>query len=114
MANELKGKKVAILVDDGFELAELTEPKRAIEAAGGTALIVSAMAQVQGWNHDDKADVLPCDVELERARVDDFDALMLPGGVKNPDRLRQNERAVALVRAFFERSKPVAAICHAL
>jgi protease I len=112
MANELTGKRIAILVEDGFEQVELVEPKRAIEEAGGTTVIVSPKERVQGWNHDDKADVFARGLSLDEARADDFDALLLPGGVKNPDRLRTNEKAVHFVRSFFDHSKPVAAICH--
>jgi protease I len=112
MAGKLEGKKVAIVVTDGFELVELIEPKRALEEAGATAHIIAPQAEVQGWNHDDKADVLKADVLLDEAVAADYDALLLPGGVKNPDRLRMNERAVRFVRTFFERSKPAAAICH--
>ncbi len=108
----LAGKRVAILVADGFEQVELTEPKKAIEAAGGLAHLVAAGERVQGFNHDDRADSFTVDVRLAEAKASDFDALLLPGGVKNPDRLRMDERAVHFVRAFFESSKPVAAICH--
>jgi protease I len=113
--NTLVGKRVAILVADGFEQVELTEPKRALEAAGAQTSIVSpAQGQVQGWNHSDKADRFPVDVPLQDARADVFDALLLPGGVANPDRLRIIPEAVAFVRAFFEAGKPIAAICHGL
>ena len=111
----LTGKKVAILVADGFEQVELTEPKKALEEAGARTSIVSpAQGQVQGWKHFDKADRFPVDVPLERAGADQFDALLLPGGVANPDQLRVNPTAVAFVRAFFDAGKPVAAICHGL
>lgn len=114
MENKLKGKKVAILVADGFEQVELTEPKKALEAAGATTEIVSpAESEVQGWNHDEKADLFPVDMPLKRARSDDYDALLLPGGVKNPDQLRMMIRAVEFIDGFFATGKPVAAICHA-
>jgi len=114
MENRLKGKKVAILVTDGFEQVELTEPKKALEQAGAQTEIVSpAKGKVQGWNHDDKADTFPVDVRMEKARADEYDALLLPGGVKNPDRLRMDSRAVEFVKQFFTAGKPVAAICHA-
>jgi protease I len=114
MDNKLKGKKVAILVADGFEQIELTAPREALEASGATIEIVSpADKEVQGWNHDEKADVFPVDMPLTRARSDDYDALLLPGGVRNPDQLRQLTRALEFVDGFFATGKPVAAICHA-
>ena len=95
MGNTLKGKKVAILVADGFEQVELTGPKEAFEAAGAETEIVSpAEEEVQGWNHDEKADKFPVDMPLNLARSDDYDALLLPGGVRNPDQLRMSTRAV--------------------
>ena len=109
----LNGMKVAILVADGFEQVELTEPKRALEEQGAETRIVSpAKAEVQGWKHFDHADKFRVDVPLDQADADDFDALLLPGGVANPDQLRANPKAVQFVRAFFEAGKPVAAICH--
>jgi protease I len=115
MERSLAGKKVAILVADGFEQVELTEPRKALEAAGATVEIVSpAEEQVQGWNHDEKADLFNVDMPLKRARSDDYDALVLPGGVRNPDQLRMLTRAVEFVDGFFAARKPVAAICHAL
>ena len=114
MAKSLKGKKIAILVADGFEQIELTEPKKALEAAGATTEIVSpAENEVQGWNHDEKADLFTVDMPLKRARSDDYDALLMPGGVRNPDQLRMLTRAVEFVDGFFATGKPVAAICHA-
>jgi protease I len=114
MEKKLKGKKVAILVADGFEQVELTEPKKALEEAGATTEIVSpAESEVQGWNHDDKADLFHVDMPLKRARSDDYDALLLPGGVRNPDQLRMMMRAVEFIDGFFATGKPVAAICHA-
>jgi protease I len=110
---DLSGKKVAILVASGFEQVELTEPKQALEAAGATTSIVSPESgQVKGWKKTDWGDELPVDVPMEDAKADDFDALVLPGGVMNPDKLRRNEWALQFVRAFFESGKPVAAICH--
>lgn len=109
----LKGKRVAILVAEGFEQVELTGPKEALDAAGAETKIVSpAKGQVQGWNHFDKGDQFKVDVPLQRANAGEFDALLLPGGVANPDQLRMIPEAVAFVRAFFEAGKPVAAICH--
>jgi protease I len=111
----LTGKRVAILVAEGFEQVELTEPKRALEAAGAKTSIVSpAKGRVQGWKHFDKAEQFPIDVPLDSARAQDFDALLLPGGVANPDQLRINARAVSFIREFFDAGKPVAAICHGL
>ena len=109
----LEGKKIAILVADGFEQIELTEPKEALEAAGAITEIVSPAGRaVQGWNHDEKADYFDVDMPLDRARSDDYDALLLPGGVRNPDQLRQLTRALEFVDGFFATGKPVAAICH--
>ena len=114
MEKRLDGKKVAILVADGFEQVELTAPKEALEAAGATTEIVSpADHDVQGWNHDEKADAFHVDMPLNRARSDDYDALLLPGGVRNPDQLRQLTRALEFVDGFCVTGKPVAAICHA-
>ncbi|MBS1818498.1 MAG: type 1 glutamine amidotransferase [Acidobacteria bacterium] len=114
MAEALSGKRVAILVADGFEQVEMTEPRAALESAGARTQIVSpADGRVQGWKHFDKADVFPVDVPLNGANASEFDALLLPGGVANPDQLRVNSKAVAFVRSFFDAGKPVAAICHA-
>lgn len=110
---ELNGKKVAILVADGFEQVELTEPQRALEEAGAETMIVSpAQGKVKGWNHTEWGDELPVDLALGEAEAQDFDALLLPGGVLNPDKLRRNPKALQFVRAFFDAGKPVAAICH--
>jgi|SRR6266508_1479338 len=113
MAMDLNGKKIAILVTDGFEQVELTEPKRALEQVGARTQIVSpANGNVKGWNHTEWGDQFPVDVPLERANPNDYDGLLLPGGVMNPDKLRMNKQAVQFVRAFFDAGKPVAAICH--
>ena len=113
--NTLAGKKVAILVADGFEQVEMTEPRRALEEAGArTSLVSPVQGEVQGWKHFDKADRFPVDVALDEAGAQDFDALLLPGGVANPDQLRMQPKAVAFVRSFFDAGKPVAAICHGL
>jgi protease I len=115
MDKQLSGKTVAILVADGFEQVEMTEPRAALEAAGARTRIVSPSArQVQGWKHYDKADKFDVDTPLDEARADEFDALLLPGGVANPDQLRMMPKAVNFVREFFEAGKPVAAICHGL
>jgi protease I len=111
---ELSGKKVAILVADMFEQAELVEPRKALDNAGATSEIVSITDDaVQGFDHYDKADSVPVDRNVDNVSADEYDALLLPGGVGNPDNLRQDANAVAFVRAFFEQGKPVAAICHA-
>ena len=109
----LNGKKVAILVAEGFEQVEMTEPKRALEEAGARTAIVSPVSGgVQGWKHFDKADIFKVDVPLNQAKAEDFDALLLPGGVANPDQLRTKPEAVRFVKAFFEAGKPMAVICH--
>jgi protease I len=106
--------KVAILAAEGFEQVELTEPRKALQDAGAQTSIVSPnKGEVQGWKHFDKADKIKVDVPLEQANADNFDALLLPGGVANPDQLRMNPKAVEFVRKFFDAGKPVAAICHA-
>ena len=111
--NKLHGVKVAILVTDGFEQVELTEPKNALQAAGAETLIVSPKdVQVRGWNFTDWGEKLPVDLKLDEAKPEDFDALLLPGGVLNPDALRIEPKAVAFVKAFFDAGKPVASICH--
>jgi protease I len=116
MAADLTGKTVAFLVaPEGIEQAELTEPWQAVESAGGRPQLVSTDAgEVQGFNHLDKADTFPVDVTVAEASPSSYDALMLPGGVANPDFLRTQPAAVAFAKSFFEAGKPVAAICHAL
>src|SRR5579872_4988491 len=105
----LDGLKVAVLVAEGFEQSEMVEPKKALEQAGARPLIVSpASGEVQGWHHFDKADKFKVDVPLDSAKPEDFDALLLPGGVINPDKLRILPEAVAFVKGFFEAGKPVA------
>jgi len=115
MADTLKGKKVAIVVaNEGIEQVELVEPRKALEQAGATVeLLAPEAGEAQAFNHLDKADSFPVDRAVGSASADDFDALMLPGGVANPDNLRMHPDAVAFVRAFFDAGKPVAAICHA-
>jgi protease I len=109
----LNGKRIAALVDDGFEQVELTGPKDALEQAGARVEVVSPQPRkVKGWQHTDWGDEIDVDRALEQARPDDYDGLLLPGGVMNPDRLRMNPKAVAFVRAFVQRGKPIAAICH--
>lgn len=114
MTVSLTGKKVAILVENGFEQVELVQPKQALEQAGAQTQIVSPQKEkVKGWQHTNWGDEFPVDVPLDQASADQFDALLLPGGVMNPDHLRRNEKVQQFVRAFFEAGKPVAAICHA-
>jgi deglycase len=109
----LSGKKVAIIAADMVEQVELVEPRKALEAAGAeTTLISLEPGEIQGFNHFDKADKHRVDLAIEEADAGDFDALMIPGGVGNPDLLRGDENVVSFVRDFFEQGKPVAAICH--
>jgi len=113
MDRNLEGKKVAILAADGFELAELMEPKQALEAAGARTKIVSITTKaLKGWEHDHWVDTLPVDEPVQSASVKEFDALLIPGGVMSPDKLRMNAQAVQFVRSFFDAGKPVASICH--
>ena len=115
MADELKGKKIAFLAADMFEQVELAEPWKALEQAGAELDLVSVKdGEIQGFNHYDKADTFKVDKTVEEASASDYDGLVLPGGVGNPDNLRQDENAVTFVRDFFEQGKPVGAICHAL
>ncbi|MFL6054679.1 MAG: type 1 glutamine amidotransferase domain-containing protein [Actinoallomurus sp.] len=115
MSTNLQGKTVAFLVaTDGIEQVELTEPWKAVEQAGGTPRLISTSSgQVQARNHLEKADTFPVDATVDEVSVDDFDALVLPGGVANPDFLRTQPKVVAFAKGFFENAKPVAAICHA-
>ncbi|HYG34321.1 MAG TPA: type 1 glutamine amidotransferase domain-containing protein [Clostridia bacterium] len=111
--HSLKGKKVAILVADGFEQVEMTEPRRYLEEADAQVVVISPnQREVRAWNEKDWGDTFRVDLSLGRAKADDFHGLMLPGGVMNPDTLRMNEEAVRFVKAFFLAAKPVAAICH--
>lgn len=111
--DQLNGKRVAILATNGFEQSELQQPREALTEAGAETHIVSPEAdEITAWDEDDFGDSFEVDVKLEDANADDYDALLLPGGVMNPDKLRMNEQAVAFVRAFFDAGKPVAAICH--
>lgn len=113
MSQSLNAKKVAILVADGFEQVELTEPRKALDEAGAQTSIVSpAQGKVKGWNMKDWGDELPVDVPLQSADPEQYDALLLPGGVMNPDKLRVIPEAVQFVKSFFDAGKPVAAICH--
>lgn len=110
---ELNGMKVALLVTDGFERVELTEPRKALDEAGAKTVLVSPKeGEVKAWESTDWGGTYPVDQALATADAKDFDALVLPGGVLNPDKLRMDKDAVAFVRAFFDQEKPVAAICH--
>src|SRR5579862_1249375 len=109
----ITGMKVAILIEDGFEQVEMVEPRKALDQAGAETSVVSPRNErVRAWNFTEWGDDFPVDVALDRARPDDFDALLLPGGVINPDKLRMQPKAVAFAKAFFDAGKPVAAICH--
>lgn len=111
--NELAGKKVAILVADGFEQSEMTEPRQALDQAGAKTILVSPNEdKVKGWTEGNWGESFDVDLSLSDARPEDFDGLLLPGGVKNPDTLRMDEDAVEFVREIFNSGKPVAAICH--
>ena len=113
MADTLEGKKVAILAADMFERVELEEPRKALEEAGAETEIVSIHdGEIQGFDHFDPADKVKVDRTVEEVSADDYDALMIPGGVGNPDQLRGDENAVAFVREFDEPGKPMAVICH--
>ncbi len=113
MNGKLQGIKVAILAANGFEQSELFEPKKALEEAGGQTFVISPEKdRVKGWRHTDWGQSVAVDVTLNEANVNDYNALLLPGGVMNPDKLRGNKTAVAFVKAFFDAGKPVGAICH--
>jgi len=109
----LQGIRVAILATDGFEYVELAEPRKALEDAGANTAIISLQSEkIQGWNHDKPGDSIHVSATIENVQAADFDALLLPGGVRNPDILRTSVEAVNFVKHFFEAKKPVAAICH--
>jgi deglycase len=113
MANRLEGKKVAFLATDGVEQVELTEPWKAVEQEGGRPELISLESgEIQGFDHLDKDKTFSVDRTVKDAEAGDYDGLVLPGGVANPDFLRADENAVSFTRAFFEAGKPVAAICH--
>jgi deglycase len=113
MPNELKGKRIAFLATDGVEQVELTEPWKEIKRAGATVELISPEAgQIQGFNHLDRGDTFPVDRTVSDVNANDYDGLVLPGGVANPDSLRTHDDAVKFTRQFFEQAKPVAAICH--
>lgn len=113
MKQTLTGKKVAILATDGFEQSELERPRQALEDAGARTVLVSPKdGSITGWDEDDFGDSIEVDLPLSEAKANDYDALLLPGGVMNPDKLRTIPEAVQFVRHFFTAGKPVAAICH--
>jgi protease I len=113
MNHDLNGKHIAVIATDGVEQVELTEPMRAAREAGATVELISLeRGSIQGVKGMDKADTFPVDRTVDEVRADEYDGLVIPGGVKNPDKLRMNEKAVRFVRAFFDQGKPVAAICH--
>jgi protease I len=113
MPNRLEGKRVAFVATDGVEQVELTEPWRAVEEEGGTPELISLESgEIQGFEHLDKADRFAADHTVREARQEDYDGLVLPGGVANPDFLRVDEDAVRFIGSFFGAAKPVAAICH--
>ena len=113
MANELKGLKVAILVANGFEESELFYPKKALEDEGAKTTIISPeTSEVKGWKIDNWGKEISKDVDLDDAKVDDYDALLLPGGVMNPDKLRLYDKAIKFIKEFGDSGKPIAAICH--
>jgi protease I len=113
MADELKGKTIAFLAAEGVEQVELTEPWKAVEQAGGSPELISVEdGEVQAFNHLDKADTFKVDKTAKEADASDYDGLVLPGGVANPDFLRTDEDAVRFVRDFFQQAKPVGVICH--
>ncbi|HEY6151831.1 MAG TPA: type 1 glutamine amidotransferase domain-containing protein [Gaiellaceae bacterium] len=113
MANKLQGKRVAFLATDMVEQVELTEPWQAVKDEGAEVELISLEeGEIQGFNHYDKADTFKVDRTVEEARADDYDALVIPGGVGNPDTMRANENAVQFVRDFFQQGKPVGVICH--
>jgi protease I len=110
---DIASRRIAVLATDGFEQVELTEPVKALKQAHATVSVVAPHdGQIQGMNHHDKGDKLPVDATLASVSPDQFDALVLPGGVANPDELRVNPQAVAFVRHFVQSGKPIAAICH--
>ena len=113
-SKKLSGRAIAVLATDGFEYSELTEPKRLLEEAGADVSVVAPgdAKEIKGWKGGDWAGSVPVDIKLSEVDVSDYDALVLPGGVINPDKLRTQPAAVALVQAFAQAGKTVAAICH--
>ncbi|MDP9173922.1 MAG: type 1 glutamine amidotransferase [Planctomycetota bacterium] len=113
MSEQLIGKKIAILVADGFEQVELIAPRQALREAGAETEIVSSALRVKGWKETEWGDEFKVDKNLSAVSAEDYDGLLLPGGVMNPDKLRRDNHAVDFIRSFFLAGKPVAAICHA-
>lgn len=114
MEQVLKNKTFALLAADGVEHSEFSKPKKALEEVGATTIVVSLKSgEIKSWNRNDWGEAFAVDKTVDEVTADDFDGLMLPGGVMNPDRLRMNPAAIALVRTMFEAGKPIAAICHA-
>lgn len=113
MSNELSGRKIAILATDGFEKSELFDPKKALDKAGAETKVVSLKSgRIKGWSKGNWDDSIAVDLTLDQANPDNFDALLIPGGVINPDKMRLDPRAVTFAKSFFDAGKPVAAICH--
>lgn len=113
MPNSLKGLKVAIVLTDGFEQSEMTEPRKALKEAGAEAILISPKeSKVKGWKHTDWGDEFDVEQEIKNANPDDYQALLLPGGVMNPDKLRLSEESIAFIHSFVKNNKPIAAICH--
>lgn len=113
MPSNISGKKIAILATDGFEQSELIEPRNALDHAGAMTVVVAPKSgSIKGWNHKDWGDSVDVDQTLDQATPEEFDALVLPGGVMNPDHLRMDPKAVDFVRRFAASGKPIAAICH--
>src|ERR1700751_4234087 len=112
MNKKLTGKKVAVLVEHGFEQVELTKPVEALKEQGAHVFIVSKHNKVKGWQHGKWGDEINADISLEKADAFEYDALLLPGGVMNPDKLRIDPLAIEFVKFFMEKGKPIAAICH--
>jgi protease I len=114
MSNSLQGKKIAILATDGFEQVEFTTPKKRLEEAGAEVHVISEHSgEIKGWDSDNWGDSFEVDKTVDEAMASDYNGLMLPGGVINPDKLRRNEKAIEFISSFFEAGKPIAAICHA-
>ena len=111
-SSQLSGKKIAIVAENGFEEVELTSPKQALEDAGATVHVVSMQQQLKAWDTDHWSIEIPVDINLAQADSEDYDALMIPGGVLNPDKMRMEKDYVAFAAAFLKEDKPVAAICH--
>lgn len=113
MAKNLSDLKVAILATNGFEQSELIEPRKALDEAGAETVVVSPEeGEIKGWNHTDWGESVEVDLTLDEATAEDFDALLLPGGVINPDKLRIEEKAIQFIKHFVDSGKPIAAICH--